>query len=108
MMRGYREDLGALANTVHGELLLSCVLAYITVRRTRVPCEDEEEYRTVERRSGRESPVDCVAAAKPAAFSSQLRPGRAAVCRRPLHAGRENPSRVFPDRELRLPGDGAR
>jgi hypothetical protein len=38
-MRGCREDLGTLAYTVHGELLLACVLAYITVRLTRVPCE---------------------------------------------------------------------
>ena len=30
-MRVYREDLGTLAYTVQGELLLSCVLAYITV-----------------------------------------------------------------------------
>jgi hypothetical protein len=38
-MRGHREDLGTLAYAVQGELLLSCVLAYITVRLTRVPCE---------------------------------------------------------------------
>ena len=38
-MRFYREDLGTLAYTVHGELLLACVLAYIAVRLARVPCE---------------------------------------------------------------------
>ena len=35
-MRVYREDLGTLAYTVQGELLLSCVLAYITARLARV------------------------------------------------------------------------
>lgn len=38
-MRGCGEDLGTVAYTVHAELLLSCVLAYITVRLTRVLCE---------------------------------------------------------------------
>jgi hypothetical protein len=38
-MRFYREGLGTLAYTVHGELLLACVLAYIALRLARVPCE---------------------------------------------------------------------
>lgn len=38
-MSVYREDLGTLAYTVRGELPPSCVLAYITVRLARVPCE---------------------------------------------------------------------
>ena len=38
-MRFYREDLGTLAYTVRGELLLACVLAYIALRLARVSCE---------------------------------------------------------------------
>ena len=38
-MRVYREDLGALAYTVQANYSPSCVLAYITARFARVPCE---------------------------------------------------------------------
>ena len=38
-MRVYREDLGTLAYTVAWELLLSCVLAYITVQTYARTCE---------------------------------------------------------------------
>jgi hypothetical protein len=37
-MRVYHESFGTMAYTVHSELF-GCVLAYITVRLARVPCE---------------------------------------------------------------------
>jgi hypothetical protein len=38
-MRACREDLGTLAYTVEGELVVGCVLAYIIGRLARVRCE---------------------------------------------------------------------